>query len=133
MSRKSKGCNAERELIRMFWETDEWAAVRVAGSGSSKYPSPDIVAGNNSRKLAIECKAVKGEYKYLLDEDVNQLIIYSKRFSAEPWIGIRFNNEKWHFLSLEELKKSGKSYVINRELIKLKGLLFEELIEKSLI
>ena len=56
---KKKGINAERELIHMFW-AEKWAAIRVAGSGSSKYPSPDILAGNNLRKLAIECKAISG-------------------------------------------------------------------------
>ncbi|MEA3431020.1 MAG: Holliday junction resolvase Hjc [Nanoarchaeota archaeon] len=128
MSRKSKGINAERELIHLFWETKKWGAIRVAGSGSSRYPSPDIVAGNQIRKLAIECKAVKGNSKYIPKIDVEQLKKYSEIFGAEPWIGIRFNNEKWFFLSIEDLLISEKHYVINRDLIKIKGLIFEELI-----
>ena len=46
MSRKSKGINAERELIRLFEDTNKWSACRVAGSGSSRYPSPDIIAAS---------------------------------------------------------------------------------------
>ena len=59
MSRKSKGINAERSLIHKFW-AHNWAAIRVAGSGSSKYPSPDVLAGNNLRKLAIEFQIFLG-------------------------------------------------------------------------
>ncbi|MBW3003649.1 Holliday junction resolvase [Candidatus Woesearchaeota archaeon] len=128
MSRKSKGTNAERELIHLFWSVQGWAAIRVAGSGSSQYPCPDIVAGNKHRKLAIECKAVKGDSKYLSKTEIGQLIEYCERFAAEPWVGIRFNNEKWFFLMIEDLLVSQKHYIITRELVKLKGLLFEELV-----
>ena len=58
MSTKSKGINAERQLIHMFWSV-KWTACRIAGSGSSKYPSPDIIAANRARKLAIEAKITK--------------------------------------------------------------------------
>ena len=63
MSFKSKGINGERELVHMFWNRG-WACLRIAGSGSSKYPSPDILAGNKLRKLAIECKITKDQKKY---------------------------------------------------------------------
>lgn len=46
MSHKSKGINAEREIIHLFWSMPGWTACRVAGSGSMKYPSPDVIAGN---------------------------------------------------------------------------------------
>ena len=59
MSRKSKGINAERDLIHKFWNVEGWSAVRVAGSGSMKYPSADVLATNKLRRLAIECKTSK--------------------------------------------------------------------------
>jgi Holliday junction resolvase len=64
MKLKAKGSNAERELVHMFWDKG-WAAIRVAGSGSSQYPSPDVLAGNNLRKLAVECKASGELNKYI--------------------------------------------------------------------
>lgn len=127
MSRKSKGCNAERELIHLFWGTGDWGAIRVAGSGSSQYPSPDILAGNKTRKIAIECKAVKGNSKYLQKKEIEELKKYCEIFGAEPWVGIRFNNEKWYFLSIEDLRNSEKHFVVDRELVKIKGFSFEEL------
>ena len=65
MSRKSKGINAERELIHIFWKTKSWAACRVAGSGAIKYPAPDVLAGNGNILLAIECKACQGDKQAL--------------------------------------------------------------------
>lgn len=128
MSRKSKGINAERELIHAFWAS-RWAALRVAGSGSSKYPSPDVLAGNGSRRIAIECKSSKGMVKYLTSKEVSELQEFAKIFGAEPWIGMRFDDMKWYFLSLDDLKNSGSSFSASVELVKRKGLRFEELIE----
>lgn len=128
MSFKAKGINAERELIHMFWNS-EWSACRIAGSGSSKYPSPDIVAGNNTRKLAIESKVTKGSVKYLTKKEIAELQLFSVKFGAEPWIAVKFKGNPWFFLSLEDLQESNKSHSISLEKAKLKGLSFNELIE----
>lgn len=129
MSRKSKGINAERELVHLFWG-NEWGAIRVAGSGSIKYPCPDVIAGNGVRRLVIECKALSGVSKYISKKDVEELKEFSVKLNAEPWIGIRFDVLKWFFLSLDDLQETEKEYVINLKLAKRKGLLFEELIGK---
>jgi Holliday junction resolvase len=126
MSVKAKGSNAERELIHLLWKKDI-AAIRVAGSGSSHYPSPDIVAGTIKRKLAIECKSVKADSKYIPKEDLNDLKEFSAKFGCEPWIGMRFARNEWLFLSPEDLTETESSYVITIENAKRKGLLLEEL------
>ena len=126
MNRKAKGLNAERELVGLFWKAG-WAAIRVAGSGSSRYPSPDVIAGTPSRKLAIECKTSKESRKYFSEEDIQQILTFSRVFNAEPWIGVRFDKKDWFFLSLEDLTKTNKGYVVNEDLTRMKGLLFEEL------
>jgi holliday junction resolvase Hjr len=129
MNHKSKGSNAERELVHFFWGIPGWSAIRVAGSGSSRFPCPDVLAGNRIRKLAIECKTVKQGNKYLSDEDIIQLKSFSGVFGAEPWIAVKFRQE-WFFLSIEDLKKTEKGYAVSKELAKSKGLIFEELVEK---
>ncbi len=128
MSRKSKGINAERDLIHKFWKQN-WAAIRVAGSGSSHYPSPDILAGNNLRKLAIECKCSKERKRYLTKEEVSDLKEFARLFGAEPWIAIKFDKLDWFFLTLEDIKETKNNYVVSYELTKNKGLLLEELIK----
>lgn len=127
MSRKSIGINAERELIHLFWASG-WSAVRVAGSGSSRYPSCDIIASNVVRKIAIEAKVTKDQKKYFTEEDIYQIQEFSAKFGAEPWIGVKFKGLNWFFVSLEDLTKSGKNYVITVEAAKNKGLLFNQLI-----
>ena len=69
MSQKSKGSNAERELIHKFW-ANGFAAIRSAGSGSMKYPSPDILAARGDRVIAIECKITQNPYKYFEKQEI---------------------------------------------------------------
>ena len=129
MSRKSKGINAERELLHKFWQTGEWIAMRSPGSGAIRYPCPDLLAGKQGRKLAIECKATKAERQYIRQEQVAELKRFSLIFGAEPCIAVRFDKEKWYFLMLEDIKETeGSNYVITRDSAKNKGLLFEELV-----
>lgn len=127
MSRKGKGIKAERELIHLFWKQG-WAAVRVAGSGSSRYPSPDVLAGNGTKSMAIECKSSGEKKRYLAKEEVENLLKFSKTFGAEPWIGVRFNALPWYFLPPGELQKTGKHFAVDVEQAKQRGLLFDELI-----
>lgn len=127
MSRKSKGINAERDLIHKFWAKG-WAAIRVAGSGSSRYPSPDLLAGNNLRKLAIECKACKEKSRYFTKDEVRALKEFAKIFGAESWVGIKFDKIGWYFLTLEDMKETENSYLVSYDIAKNKGLSFDELI-----
>ncbi len=127
MSRKSKGINAERDLIHKFW-SKKWCAARVAGSGSMKYPSADILASNKLRKLAIECKTTKENKKYFMKNEIKQLEDFSEFFGAEPWIAIKFGKESWFFINVEDIEKTKKGFMISLETAKRKGLLFEEII-----
>ena|SRR3989338_3432611 len=127
MNRKAKGTNAERDLIHAFHK-HQWSAIRVAGSGSSRYPSPDILAGNALRKLAIECKTVNNNAVYIPKSEVEQLRIFAQNFGAEPWIAVKLEKEEWVFLTLEDLKETEASFSVSVGLGKMKGLLFEEVI-----
>ncbi|MDP7322313.1 MAG: Holliday junction resolvase Hjc [Candidatus Woesearchaeota archaeon] len=122
--------NAERDLIHKFWATSGWSAVRIAGSGSMKYPSADVLASNKLRKLAIECKTCIEKNKYLPKEEVKQLKQFADIFGAESWIAIKFKGHEWFFISLADITETAKSFVIDKESIKSMGLLFEELVSK---
>lgn len=127
MSKKGKGINAERELIKLLWEKG-FSACRVAGSGASRYPSPDIIAGNAVRKLAIECKTSSEESRYIPKDALEQLRVFSQSFGAEPWIAIRFAKNNWLFISLDDLEDTGNNFSISLENAKKKGFLLEELL-----
>ena len=115
-----------------FFNTAGWSCIRVAGSGSSRYPSPDLLAGNAIRRLAIECKVTKETKKYFDDAEVEQLKIFSQRFGAESWIGLRFTGEPWYFILIEDLERTGNLWAVSLEQAKRKGLNAEELLGKEL-
>jgi|TARA_Y100000310_G_C20160998_1_gene569158 Holliday junction resolvase len=129
MSLKSKGINAERELVHMFWARN-WACLRIAGSGSSRYPSPDILVSNKLRKLAIECKITKDQKKYFEKKEILALKKFAELFGAESWVAVKFKDHDWYFISTEDLEETEKSYFTSTTSSKNKGLLFEELIKK---
>ena len=91
MKTKQKGSSAEREIIRKFWDTGEWASMRAAGSGSARHPCPDIIASNGERTLVIECKSVGGDAIRVEREQLEQLQHFAKIFGAEVWVGARYS------------------------------------------
>lgn len=129
MSRKSKGINAERDLVHSFWSNGV-PAIRVAGSGSSKYPCPDLLVGNSNQKFAIESKITKETKKYFTKKEIEELKNFSNMYGASPIIAIKFNKSEWFFLKINELDETEKNLVIDIKNAKLKGLLFEEIIKK---
>ncbi|MBI4143786.1 Holliday junction resolvase [Candidatus Woesearchaeota archaeon] len=114
MSSKQKGSNAERELVHLFWHNG-WTACRVAGSGSMRYPSPDVIASNGQTVYVVECKCSKVKTKYVPLEDIDELVGFAQKFGAVPLIGVRFSNKEWMFLSPFDLETSGKFALIKRE------------------
>jgi len=126
MSKKSRGTNAERDLVHKFWDVG-WACFRAAGSGSQSYPSPDIITGNRIRKLAIEVKLTTEEKKYFRDDEIAGLQEFATRFGAEPWVAIKFHRKDWVFLTLEDIESSGKHFVVTPEVAERRGLSFEQI------
>jgi len=127
INRKAKGTAAERELIYMFWHQG-WAAFRAAGSGSMKLACPDVIAGNVNRKIAVECKTTKSTRQHLTKKEVEELKEFSSKFGCEAWIGIKFDRKNWYFTAPEDLKENEQGFSTSLEILKTKGLLFEELI-----
>ena len=127
MSRKSKGIAAERELIHLLWQ-HQMAAVRVAGSGSSRYPSCDILASGEGRTFAFECKSLRNGTKYIPKPEMKAFVQFSRIFGAQPWIAMRFNGQRWHFVTPEDCIETVQSYVVSLSLLQKRGLLLEELL-----
>ncbi|MFT4310358.1 MAG: Holliday junction resolvase Hjc [Candidatus Woesearchaeota archaeon] len=127
MSLKSKGISAERELIHLLWEK-EYACARVAGSGSNRYPSCDIIAGKPGHLLVFECKSIKGTTRYIDKKDMEDFLSFARSLGATPWIAVRFSKMLWHFISPEDTIVTPKAYGVSRILVQQKGLLLEEII-----
>jgi len=130
MSLKSKGIAAERDMVHLLQDRG-FAAIRVAGSGSTQTPSTDILAGNGMRIFSIECKTVKGASRYVSRESISDFISFSRQFGAEPWIAVRFFRTPWRFLLVEDIPLTEKNVSITKSLAEAKGLLLDEMLEIS--
>jgi len=116
----NKGARTERELLDIFAEKG-YGVLRTAGSGKSRHSCPDILVGNRNHRLAIECKASKGNVVYIDREQIDGLEKFSKSFGARPLVAFRFNNEEWYFLDPEKLEWTGTHHKATRDLVKRKG------------
>ena len=113
----------------MFWDNN-WACLRTAGSGSTSLPAPDLLVSNAKRILAIECKSGKTQNKYIDETQVNELKTFARMFNAEAWVGARFNARGWYFIKADNLKRSGKNYVVSFSEAENSGISFEQLVNE---
>jgi len=112
MAHYNKGANAERELIHTLSDLG-FAVLRVAGSGVSPLPSPDVVALKSGRIIAIECKAWKGEYLAIPIITFNDEVNWAKTAGAEFFIGWKIPREGWLFIRAESFHNAGKNFMIS--------------------
>ena len=128
---KAKGTAAENELIKFFWEK-KWCCVRVAGSGSTQFPSPDLLAGNSHRKIVLEVKVVNNTKKYFTRREIKDLEYFATHFGAEAWVGVKFLQNQWFFLPTSELTSTkSENYVCDIITMKKKGFQFKEMISET--
>lgn len=111
---KNKGSRFERDLIEELWRQG-FAAIRVAGSGVSHFPCPDIVAGNGKRFFAFEVKMRSSLPLYISLEEVEKLKKFSSLFGAQALIALKLPRKKWRFFRVEDLSKTGRGYRIDDE------------------
>ena len=102
MAHYNKGANAERELIKAFFDKG-FAVLRVAGSGVSPLPSPDVVALKSGRIIAIECKAWKGNYLAIESKTFLDEVNWAKTAGAEFFVGWKVPHKGWFFIQERHL------------------------------
>lgn len=128
-NKKGKGTAAENELIHKFWESESWVCVRVAGSGSTKYPSPDLLASRGDKKIVMEVKVVSDVKKYFSRQEIRDLNYFAEKFGAESWVGVKFEGNQWFFMPAIELEMTkSENYVATLIDMKRKGFSFDEMI-----
>ncbi|MDD3244742.1 MAG: Holliday junction resolvase Hjc, partial [Candidatus ainarchaeum sp.] len=111
---KAKGSNAERELLFLLFDKG-FAVSRVAGSGSSTLPTPDIIATKNRITVAIECKTKSGDYLNIKESQIQELQIWEKLSGFKSFIAWRLGKDSWYFLEIKDLKKTIKAYSIKKD------------------
>ncbi len=114
MSYYQKGANAERELIHLLFKRG-LAVLRVAGSGKTSLPSPDVIAMKPGLQLAIECKAWSKPYLSIALAQMDELHNWSRMAGAELYIAWKIPHKGWRFLKPRQFSKGEKGYNISRK------------------
>lgn len=97
------GFDKERDLVD-FLLFNGYEAVRVAGSGAgTKRGLPDIIAGKQTVKYAIELKSSTKNDIYIKKDQIKGLINFSNVFGAIPVIAIKFKCLPYSFMSVNDL------------------------------
>lgn len=113
MSNKSKGSNAERELVKKFTENG-WRALRVAGSGVNDDSPCDMIAAKAGKKAyTVEAKSSKQTRIYITKAQISDFMTFSKILGLTPVLAIRFNRQGWLFLDPKFLGDTGKYWVVS--------------------
>ena len=129
MSNKAKGSKAERELYDLF-VANNFRAVRVAGSGMMENTACDLIAGNATKKFAIECKTSKEKKRYVDKQQMSDLKEFAAKFGFPPLVAVKFNRQKWWFIEPGQLEDTGKHLAISLEEIQKIGISFDYLIKQ---
>lgn len=128
----NKGSRAERELVKMFWDSNCAAMRAPASGGATKKPLPDIIAGNGKIYLAIEVKSTSKDKIYINSQKIDALSEFSQIFGAEAYVGAKFHREEWRFVAIADLEKTKQNnYRLDKDLAFSKGIDLYELIGKD--
>lgn len=131
MSNKSKGSNAERELVKIF-TAQAWRALRVAGSGVNDDSPCDLIVGKvGKRGYTIEAKSSKKSRIYITKSQIEDFILFSSMIGLKPVIAVRFNYKGWIFIHPENLEDTGNNWVISLERAETHGLRFSQFFEEN--
>ncbi len=123
----SKGANAERELMHLFFGHG-FSVVRIAGSGTSPLPAPDIIAIKAGRIIAVECKARKAKNLAISVGQIGELLEWVEKAGAESLIGWKIPRKGWFFLKPKQMRNTGKFFTINQTNAMKNGLSLEQVI-----
>jgi len=121
MSKYRKGSDAERELQQTLWNMG-MAVIRVAGSGASLLPAPDLIAMSKKKKLAFECKAWDSAYLTIPKKQMLELKEWSGKAGADFFIAWKIPYRGWLFLPEKAFTKTEKAYTISKSKAKKKSL-----------
>lgn len=105
MARYDKGANAERELIRLFWDRG-FAVARTAGSGKNQLPMPDIIVLGKGRSMVIEAKAWRSAHLTIIGEKMEELLKWARIAGAEPFVAWKYPNKGWFFIKPGSFRKA---------------------------
>lgn len=123
MARYAKGASAERELLKQFFEAG-FSVARVAGSGVSSLPSPDLLAFSRLQRFGLECKAWDSSSLTIPKRQFEDLLGWCDTADCQAVFAWKVSREGWFFLFPKFFHKTGKAYAISKETARKKSISF---------
>lgn len=100
--------------------------MRAAGSGTSVFPVPDVIAVKDGRVIIVECKTTKKD-RLSLKGAMMQLKQFADISGGEAYIAIRFHRKEMRFYPLEKmLQKRNHTITISEPFYSLDTVLSEQ-------
>jgi Holliday junction resolvase len=125
MNHYAKGANFERKLVSDLW-AHGWAAMRAAGSGTTSYPVPDVIAAKNGRTILVECKTTKKD-RLSLKTNMLELKKFADISGGDAYLAIRFYRKEQRFYALNyQLSKGNYTITDNDPFLSLELILQEQ-------
>jgi len=125
MNHYAKGANFERKIVSDFW-AHGFAAMRAAGSGTTTYPVPDVIAVKGGRIILVECKATKKD-RLSLKDNMLELKKFADISCAEAYIAMKFYKKEPRFYGLDiQLAKGNYTITENDPFMSLDQVLSEQ-------
>lgn len=117
-SKRVRGYNAERDLVRKLWRLG-FAATRGPASGAKVKRSvyPDVVAIRNGLVLVFEVKyRRKLETIYIPQHQIAKIVEFARRAGGIPLIAVRIGELKeWRVVPIDKLEFANNMFKISRE------------------
>ena len=129
-----KGFREERELVNRL-ERLGFAVLRAPASGSgTKSDRPDMVAGRRGFYVALEVKTTSRRVLYIRGESIDQLVRFSKKFGAEPYLAVKFKRSGygWLLLKPDHVERVGGNYKVTLREASRRGIPLEALVASKL-
>lgn len=125
MKTGAKGSGAERELLNNLYRLG-YSVLRSAGSGVNGV-SPDLIAIKGERGFVFECKFWKGTPRIEHDK-FEELKKWETNTMLEVYLAWKVSRDGWYFIKLDEMKKTPKSYAVQKRPTMKRSRRFEEIL-----
>lgn len=129
-TRRKRGFEAERELVRKLWSKG-FAVMRAPASGARTRLAayPDVVAIFRGKIYAFEVKYRRDNSPIYIDKNqLEKLLEFSRRAGATPLVAVKRPNKGWKLIPVDMAKQTNSGGIKIDDEVLDKGIGLDEFI-----
>jgi len=129
-TRRRRGFEAERELVRKLWSKG-FAVMRAPASGARTRLAayPDVVAIFKGKIYAFEVKYRSDNFPIYIDKSqLQKLLEFSRRAGATPLVAVKRPNKGWKLVPIDIAKQTSSGGIKIDDEVLDKGISLEEFV-----